>query len=133
MFKIESLGLNFNAFCAVFWKIFKVIRFLEISVMPVRRLMYFKLVLLFKTLFWKCIYVIWLIRLIIMARTEAQRKFGLPGGGRNLPFTLESRKGNYQRVKSKFLYFKMYLCAFGGETDFYLIVSRFESIFMLFG
>ena len=36
-----------------------------------------------------------------MARTESQRKFGLPRG-RNLPFTLESRKGNYQRVKSKF-------------------------------
>ena len=28
---------------------------------------------------------------------ESQRKFGLPRG-RNLPFTLESRKGNYQRV-----------------------------------
>ena len=33
-----------------------------------------------------------------MARTESQRKFGLPRG-RNLPFTLESRKGNYQRAR----------------------------------
>ena len=33
-----------------------------------------------------------------MARNESQRKFGLPRG-RNLPFTLESRKGNYQSCK----------------------------------
>ena len=37
---------------------------------------------------------------IIMARTESQRKFGLPRG-RNLPFTLESRKGNYQRLQAQ--------------------------------
>ena len=35
------------------------------------------------------------ISVIIMARIKSQRKFGLPRG-RNLPFTLESRKGNYQ-------------------------------------
>ena len=34
---------------------------------------------------------------IIMAGIESQRKFGL-ARGRNLPFTLESRKGNYQRA-----------------------------------
>ena len=34
------------------------------------------------------------ILIIIMGRIESHRKFGLPRG-RNLPFTLESRKGNY--------------------------------------
>ena len=35
------------------------------------------------------------LQFIIMAGIESQRKFGLHRG-RNLPFTLESRKGNYQ-------------------------------------
>ena len=35
-----------------------------------------------------------------MAGIESQRKFGLPRG-RNLPFTLESRKGNYQIVQAR--------------------------------
>ena len=40
------------------------------------------------------------IWVIIMARIKSQRKFGLPRG-RNLPFTLESRKGNYQRLQAQ--------------------------------